>query len=320
MDVSIIIPAYNNSKTIGSVLSALRKQEYPTGDVETIVIDDCSQDSTVGICAAHGINAIKNDHNYGLAYSLNRGISLSNHEIIVTLHGDTRPLSSTWLSELTEPLSDSSIAASCSLQQPPALREDMCLWEKLIWSRMNEHSAFNDKADAYRKSALSELGLFDYKTFRTAGEDEDLALRLRLSNRKIVATRALVIHDHQQSLSSSSECLKQFLFKEYSFGRAGGALRRKYPFHAPGSYVHPQPKSFVNDGAFRAIIALGCFIPYVQIVFIPVIVSFSLPGILRTFQKTHMHSALLLYPLFNVMRYLSYGLGYCVGIVTKCQE
>lgn len=321
MNVSVVLPAYNNAQTIASVLEALKNQEYSKGQVEVIVIDDGSTDSTAEICKAHGVRLVQNEQNSGLGYSLNKGITLSNHEIIVTLHGDTVPLSKTWLSELLEPFTDASIAASCSLQQPPDhLSNRLCLWEKLLWAKLDEHNAFNDKADAYRKDVLSELGCFDYKTFRTAGEDEDLALRLRQSNKKIAATNAKVLHDHYQSYTSSFECLKKLLRKEYTFGRAGGALRRKFPFHNLGSYIPPRPKSFVNDGLFRTIVCIGCFIPYVQVVCIPILVLLSLPGILKTVRKIRMRSALLLYPLFNIMRYMSYTLGYCVGTVTKKQR
>ena len=321
MNVSVVIPTYNNERTIGLVLEALKNQKYHKGQIEVIVVDDESRDSTVKICETHGVKVISNERNKGLAYTLNRGIKLSKHEIVITLHGDTIPLSETWLSELVEPFNDPSVVASCSLQQPPnCLSNRLCLWEKLLWGKLDAHNAFNDKAEAYRKDVLSELGFFDYKTFRTAGEDEDLALRLRRSGKKLVATNATVIHNHQQLYYSSFDCFKKILKKEFAFGRAGGALRRKFPFHSPGSYIYPQPKPFVNDGLFRTLVCLGCFIPYAQIGCIPLLVMLSLPGVIKTMRKIRMRATLLLYPLFNVIRYMSYSLGYCVGIITKKQK
>ena len=319
MNVSVIIPAYNNAQTIGLVLESLLNQEYSKGKMEVIVIDDNSRDSTAKICRGYGVRVIQNGQNYGLGYSLNKGIALSAYAIIVTLHGDTIPLSRTWLNDLTDPLVDSTIAACCSLQRPPNQSNRLRLWEKLLWSKLGEHNAFNDKADAYRKDVLSELDFFDYLTFRTAGEDEDLALRLRMSKKKIVATNALVSHDHYHFFSSSFKCLTNILSKEYTFGRAGGALRRKFPFHKLGSHIYPRPKPFINDGLFRTTICIGCFLPYIQIVFFPFLILLSFSGIVKTVKETRMRSALIIYPFFNIMRYMSYALGYLVGLVTKRQ-
>jgi glycosyltransferase involved in cell wall biosynthesis len=321
LNVSVIIPTYNNSRTIASVLTALKNQEYSEGKFEVIIIDDGSKDTTAEICVANGFKPVRNCENLGLGYSLNKGISISSYEIIVTLHGDTIPLSNNWLSQLVIPFNDSVIAASCSLQQSPGMSTNrLCIWEKLLWARLDEHNAFNDKADAYRKNVLLELGSFDFDTFRTAGEDEDLALRLRQSNKKIVVTNARVLHDHYHTYSSSFECLKKLLKKEFTFGRAGGALRRKFPFHTMGSYVYPNPKSFISDGLFRTLVCIGCFIPYVQILCVPVLVLISLPGVIKTVRRTKLKRALFLYPVFNIIRYFFYTLGYCVGIATKKQR
>jgi len=316
MNVSVIIPTYNNEHTIGSVLKALKNQEYDKGQVDVIVIDDGSKDSTVRICGAHGVNVVCNERNSGLAYTLNKGIRLSNHEIVVTLHGDTIPLSTKLLSKLVKPLGKSCFAASCSLQSPPRLeRDNLSLWEKLLWAKLEEHNALNNKADAYRKTALSEIGLFDDKTFRTAGEDEDIAFRLREANKGIAATKARVRHDHHFSGASGVHSLLRILKKEYVFGQAGGALRRKFPFHKPGSYVYPRPKSFVADGSFRTMVCIGCFLPYIQVVCIPLLFSTSFLGVTKTVKLAGTQKAVLLYPLLNIMRFWFYTLGYCLGII-----
>lgn len=321
MNVSIIIPAYNNAKTIKSVLEALKNQEYSQGQVEIIVVDDKSKDSTVEICEAAGVRLVKNQQNGGLGYSLNKGIRLSKYEIVVMLHGDAVPLSKVWLRDLVAPLADPSIVASCSLQENPTVTEGrLCLWEKLLLARLDPHGAFNDKADAYKKDILAELGYFDCATFRTAGEDEDLALRLRLSNKKIVATNARIMHDHYDYYLSSLGCLKNLLAKDYTFGRAGGALRRKFPYHKPGSYVYPTPRSFLSDGLFRSTICVGSFIPFVQILCLPILIVFSLPGIIKTVKRTRLNSTLVLYPIFNIMRYMCYTAGYLTGLATRKQR
>lgn len=46
MKLSIIIPAYNEAKTIAAVLAKVSEQNYPGWDKEIIVVDDCSRDAT----------------------------------------------------------------------------------------------------------------------------------------------------------------------------------------------------------------------------------------------------------------------------------
>jgi len=318
MDISVIIPAYNNEHTIGLVLDALKNQQYDHGQIEVMVIDDCSKDNTIKECRSKGIGVIQNEQNSGLGYTLNKGIKLAKNEIIVTLHADTIPLSADWLSELVKPLADSSIAASCSIEKNRD-DEDLDLWEKLLLIGLGESSAFTDKSDAYRKDVLTEIGFFDEKTFRTAGEDEDMALRLRLSNKKLAGSSARVFHNHVYPQSSNNH-LVSILKKEYIFGQAGGALRRKFPSYKPGAYVYLTPKSFLYDGLFRVIICVGSLIPYVQLVFIPALILVCFRGISKIAKKTGGVKIYFLYPLFNFLRYWSFTFGYFKGLLTKKQR
>ena len=45
--VSIIIPCYNEEKTIGLLLEAIKKQDYPQSDIEIIISDSLSTDKTI---------------------------------------------------------------------------------------------------------------------------------------------------------------------------------------------------------------------------------------------------------------------------------
>src|SRR5437763_11590717 len=47
--VSVIIPARNEERTIGTCLASLQKQNYPASLLETIVVDDHSEDATADV-------------------------------------------------------------------------------------------------------------------------------------------------------------------------------------------------------------------------------------------------------------------------------
>ncbi len=318
--VSVIIPAFNNGLTIKNTLQSLLQQEVDI-PVEIIVIDDCSTDETVEIPLSLGLKVFRNPLNLGLAASLNRGISLSKNEVVVTLHADATPLSEKWLLELTAPLIRNDADAACSLQYPPVFDPSrLALWEKLLWGRLGPHHALNDKADAYKRTVLERIGPFDQERFRTAGEDEDMALRLRLNGMRITQTSAGVRHDHVFLAKSGREVLFKIMLKEYAFGKCGGALRRKYPRHRPGAYVYPSVKSPFNDGAFRTFLCLGSLIPFIQLVCIPGLVVASCVGIISTSRHTNVRLGLWLYPFFNLARFWSYTLGYLLGLITGRQS
>lgn len=90
MKISIIIPCYNESKTIAKVINRILEQKLY--DKEIIVIDDYSTDGTRDILKNDLKNLINtlilNDKNYGKGYSVKRGIDSSNGEIILIQDAD----------------------------------------------------------------------------------------------------------------------------------------------------------------------------------------------------------------------------------------
>lgn len=67
-DPSVLIPSYNEAKTIGSIVSRLKGR-----DLAVYVVDDGSSDKTGEIAASAGAIVIKNDRNLGKGASLRRG-------------------------------------------------------------------------------------------------------------------------------------------------------------------------------------------------------------------------------------------------------
>jgi len=90
MKISIIIPCYNESKTIKEIISRIIKDK--SYDKEIIVIDDYSSDGTRNILKNELkilINClILNDKNYGKGYSIKRGIESANGDIILIQDAD----------------------------------------------------------------------------------------------------------------------------------------------------------------------------------------------------------------------------------------
>ena len=85
--ISIIVPAYNEAKTIRSCVQSLQTLNYPNYDVT--VVDDGSTDNTFEEASqCIGVKIIRQE-NQGKPSALNNGIRASTGEIIVTVDADT---------------------------------------------------------------------------------------------------------------------------------------------------------------------------------------------------------------------------------------
>lgn len=107
--VSVIIPAYNEEKTIGHCLLSLKKTDYPPRKMEIIVADDGSTDKTSSIARQLGARVIKEKHR-GKSAALNAGLRAARHDIVLTLDSDTR-MEKNCLRKLVGPFSQPDVGA-----------------------------------------------------------------------------------------------------------------------------------------------------------------------------------------------------------------
>jgi glycosyltransferase involved in cell wall biosynthesis len=87
--ITVIIPAFNEEKTIGYVISdtaeILTALNLP---YEIIVVNDGSTDKTLSIASEHKIKILSNQQNKGKGYSLRKALRIAQGDIIVTLDSD----------------------------------------------------------------------------------------------------------------------------------------------------------------------------------------------------------------------------------------
>ncbi len=84
-EVSIIIPAFNEAKSIGDVVAGIRKI-YPA--VEIIVVDDGSTDDTAAAAKDAGAIVYGHPYNIGNGASIKTGIRIASGDILVFMDGD----------------------------------------------------------------------------------------------------------------------------------------------------------------------------------------------------------------------------------------
>ena len=91
--VSIVVPARNEERNIGSCIDSLLAQDYPSELVEIIVVDDQSEDLTASVVKSYQNSRIKlvsilADEKCGKKSAVAKGIHSSSHDIIVTTDAD----------------------------------------------------------------------------------------------------------------------------------------------------------------------------------------------------------------------------------------
>ncbi|MBL7763874.1 MAG: glycosyltransferase [Chitinophagaceae bacterium] len=98
--LTVIIPALNEEKTIGSVVRFCFKSQ---GISEVIVIDDTSEDNTVKIAQEAGAKVIVSKQR-GKGISMKDGIQNATNELIIFLDADIDPYPERTIENLTAPL------------------------------------------------------------------------------------------------------------------------------------------------------------------------------------------------------------------------
>lgn len=89
--VSVVMPAYNASKTVARAIKSVLSQSH--GQLELILVDDCSADNTMqilqGFAAADDrVRLYRNEKNSGVAQTRNRGVAEAKYDWIAFLDSD----------------------------------------------------------------------------------------------------------------------------------------------------------------------------------------------------------------------------------------
>ncbi|SCG83409.1 glycosyl transferase family 2 [Proteiniborus sp. DW1] len=99
--ITVIIPAYNEEKTIGDVIKAVKKVKLVD---EIIVVSDGSIDKTVDIAKKHNVGILDLRDNIGKGGALNKGVNATQSEILLFLDADLIGLSEQHIIDLLIPV------------------------------------------------------------------------------------------------------------------------------------------------------------------------------------------------------------------------
>ncbi len=193
--LSVLVPAYNEEKTIGSTIKNIFLSDYK-GLLEVIVIDDGSADKTSKVVKdlikKYG-NKLKliTKKNSGKADSLNIAINLAKGELIAVIDADSFPEKEAF-SRMAGHFSDScvgAVTAACTPRNRKTLLEKLQSIEYKVIALTRKLLEYIDSIyvvpgslSIYRAKALKEIRGFDTKNLT---EDIESTFHLLKDNWKI---------------------------------------------------------------------------------------------------------------------------------------
>jgi glycosyltransferase involved in cell wall biosynthesis len=210
LDVSVVIPLYNDASTIGRCLESVLSQEYPGDRFEVIVVDNSSTDGSDRIAARHPVTVLYERDTLTSYAARNRGISAARGDIVVFTDSDCLPQPG-WLRALVDAFEDDAVpAAGGPIEEaPPDSDIDRLVRELRPIPNVERLQGVYLPAlvggnAAYRRDLLLEAGMFNAELY--TGGDLDLSWRVQnlAGHLAVFVPQAVVLHDHRSSLADLS--------------------------------------------------------------------------------------------------------------------
>lgn len=114
MKLTLILPTYNNQKTIGECLESVFSQKANRNNFEVLFIDGGSTDKTLEIAKKYPVKIIKNPKRNEEAARI-LGIKKAKGEIIGFIDADNVLVGKDWISKMLKPFEDKKIAFADTL-------------------------------------------------------------------------------------------------------------------------------------------------------------------------------------------------------------
>ena len=245
MDVSIIVPCFNEEKNIGDCLKSLVSLNYQYGSREIIVVDGGSNDHTQSIIRdlqrIHEKIILVVEPKKGVAAGRNAGVKTAKYDYVALIDADCEAPSN-WLTILVKnylkitKINDKVIAVG-GANNPPAnsskfLKAIGVALDSYFGSfsspqgrqfKVNRYVASLASLNVlYKKRAIVDIGYYDESLFSEA-EDADLNYRLSLSGCKLIfIPESFVLHKLRPTP-------KTWLTNMFRYGKGRARLLKRYP-------------------------------------------------------------------------------------------
>ena len=264
--VSILIPAYNEGKTITKTIKSVLNLDYPKDKLEIIVINDSSTDNTADMVKKFKeVKLIYNKHRgAGKASALNMGLKYAKGELFDVIDADSE-IEKNSLKNLISYFEDNktgSVISSIKIRNPKniyhhiqRLEYILATFIRKLMSKIDTLHITPGVLSVYRTKLIKKLGGFDEKNIT---EDLEIALRLRANNYSVKMspdsiTYTRIPSDFKELWHQRIRWFRGFIYNNLKYKKM--FMNKKYG--AMGRFQLP-----LNVLTFFTIVILFVFISY----------------------------------------------------------
>ncbi len=318
---TIIIPLYNSASTLDALFASLARQKNKELIAEIIAIDDNPQTGSYKVVEKYRncgfrIRIIRHARNAGLANGYNEGISLCKSEFFILMHADVVISGTDAFSKALAPFKkDKRVVAAYPVTiQPFEVWDKFSFWQKCFFRKYAgvDAEGLLGKFDCFKRDLfVRTVGRFDSDTHRTAGEDNDMSIRIREAGLLEARSGVRVIHLHSQD---GSFTLAKLIHKESQYAEAAGALLRRHGI----SWL--SDKRYLLKVLGRPLLIIGLFVPYVQYAALLLLLAYSVLVTKKMFQTERNDRRIFILPLVNIAILFYYTYYLLRGFVTGKQR
>ncbi len=265
MDVTIIIPAYNEEKIISTCLESLSNLNYPVSKYEVLIVNDGSTDKTAKIAEVF-TNKFQNmklltKKNGGKGSAQNLGLEHAQGKYILITDADA-VVEKEWTSKMVENLNKYDLVlGSCYAKDPSSWLEKMHNAHYLIKCKYGGARGIPTSGvnNGFRKDIVDKIGIFDETKTSITG---DFIRRAKEKDLKIHYDPDIVVY---------TKCSSNIL----------GFLKQKLRWREAGafnilSFGYTYGLSFLLFGSILLSIIMQNIIFFIFTFFIVYILSFSI--------------------------------------------
>ncbi len=204
--VSMLVPCFNEEKTLAGTIDSLLALEYPQDKLEIVVIDDGSRDLTgeIGRAYAHkypGRVSFFHKENGGKYTALNLGIKESRGELIGCLDADSFAATDALMEAVKTFDSDNSVMAitpAMKVFKPRSILELMQhveytfgIFYKKMFDNLSAINVLPGPFSMYKREVFDKIGMFRH-AHNT--EDMEIAFRMHANNLRIVNAHTAFVY------------------------------------------------------------------------------------------------------------------------------
>ncbi len=221
--VAVIVPCYNEARTVGTTIESLLALDYPRGKLEIIVVDDGSTDETSAVAkryARHGVKVYRK-RNGGKHTALNLGLSRTRAEFVAALDADST-VEPTALRRLLARFTDERVMAvtpSMKIRDPKGVLRriqsvefTMGIFLRRVFADLGSQHVAPGPFTVFRRKFFLEHG-----AYRAAHNTEDIEIALRIQSKRYQVENATDAYVSTHGPGTFKSLYKQRLRWYYGF-------------------------------------------------------------------------------------------------------